>query len=553
MIASSDLLQAMPSLTELRLNRPQLELLHVRPHKCWLQWARATGKSTGGTAVIIVNNAIDMPGSTGMVLADTLTNMETKILPGIVNGFGLMGLVQGKHWVYNTKPPEHWGKPVVTPTSYKYRFSFINGTQVQIMATDTINNQGGNYDWAIVEEAKNHKKEDLDETLLAVRGNDHLWGGLSCHLSIYYISDMPEENNHWLFKIEQQSDEEAAGLCMMISSHISELYFSLSDDSISKIRKRQIVKDIAELEIKLNELRKNLTWVSKASTFDNIETLGIKPIINFRTSLSEAKFDRSVKNLKVIQPENSFYPLIQDETHGYDSRDFEWLNENGYRANSTGLPYEAFREIRTELPLFINFDYNWGFNCASIAQVINKEIKLIKGMHVDGNNKEHLKGLVLNICRYFTNHSNKTIYYFYDHTAKQGKTAAGGEMFKDTVVKTFQSQGWKVIAVYVGHTQGYQHRIDMWREICQGKREYTFSYSIYNTIEVITAVKMTEVKRGKDKDGLDYVFKDKSKEKIKGYPQVEATHYPDSLDGLAEGILQNKWKSGSSGTDIVTG
>lgn len=70
----------------------------------------------------------EMPGGAFAFVANTYSNLEDNIMPAVQKGWQLMGLIEGVHYVKDTRPPESWRRKCsVIVDDYKHVYSFWNG------------------------------------------------------------------------------------------------------------------------------------------------------------------------------------------------------------------------------------------------------------------------------------------------------------------------------------------------------------------------------------------------------------------------------------------
>ena len=175
----------------LHRNIPQMLVNAICARISVLLWARGTGKSEGGLAPWIMNNAKEMPGSVGAVGTDSYKHLRKQILPEFEKTWGKLGLKKNKDYWIDKFPPKHLGIPeAIRPISEPDNVVFWrNGSATKFFSFNfQALNQGDSIDYLGIEEGKlvNHKR--LLETFPAIRGNeDAAWAWKSCHKSIMKV------------------------------------------------------------------------------------------------------------------------------------------------------------------------------------------------------------------------------------------------------------------------------------------------------------------------------------------------------------------------------
>ena len=79
----------------------------------------------------------EMPGGAFAFVANTYSNLEDNIMPAVQKGWQLMGLIEGVHYVKDTRPPESWRRKCsVIVDDYKHVYSFWNGCVIFMGSLD---------------------------------------------------------------------------------------------------------------------------------------------------------------------------------------------------------------------------------------------------------------------------------------------------------------------------------------------------------------------------------------------------------------------------------
>ena len=98
---------------------------------------RGTAKSTVIQARRSARCVEEMPGGAFAFVANTYSNLENNIMPAVQKGWQLMGLIEGVHYVKDTRPPESWRRKCsVIVDDYKHVYSFWNGCVIFMGSLD---------------------------------------------------------------------------------------------------------------------------------------------------------------------------------------------------------------------------------------------------------------------------------------------------------------------------------------------------------------------------------------------------------------------------------
>lgn len=536
----------------IHFNRPQLRsILVAAPSEIFIA-GRGTGKTEG---VLAYKTAVcyrdTMPRSTGVILGTTYTQLLTRTLPALMAGWERIGYQKGVHYIVGKEPPDKWKKhwnwkgPYRQPLLFKNFISWWNGSGFHLVSQDVKGSGNGiTIDDISGDEAKFLNGEKFQTELLpANRGIVPAYAGNVYHHGITLTTDMPTgTSGRWLFDMAAACDHAAVKQILKLQAVKSQVRAS---NEFSARQKETLCREIEE-EIK--PLRKNLLYYHEASTIDNIHALGLDYIKDQMRRSTQLQFDTQILNIKNSLAENGFYPDFRENEHGYYSytnKDISQLEFDFSRVKEINCSNDS--DLDSKAPLHIAIDYNRRIHPIVVGQVINNEIRTLKGIHT--LYPEMLKPAVQKFCDYYSTHKTKMVYYWYDQTAV-GKMDESTKA--DDVILILRKNGWKVIEMYTGKNPLHDDKYYMWGHLLQesGKYGYKFLINRENCKDLITSIHLAGTIQGKN--GFE---KDKRPERDEKFPAQEATHYSDALDmwvyGILESELSNKFIR-ISGTSIVT-
>ena len=320
---------------------------------------------------------------------------------------------------------------------------------------------------------------------------------------------------------------------------------------------------------RINELRCNCFYFVRASSLDNIDILGEDYIRQMRLSLPPLVFAVSILNLKNVRPSDGFYfNLDIENVHGYIVDECPAIEQSITIKKSTtvtgGTAYqgeyetpdfqmlEGIRDCRLDgdivdsEPLHIACDYNNLINWVCVGQMYRRDgqecINLINSMFVkDGG---MIQDLMREFNRYYIPHKqkNKTVYYYYDHTAKfKIYSVAGSVDIKDTVIGELEKYGWDVQPIDCGQTWEHEAR---YKDINEALGGYSYPGVRINREQneaLIMALEMAGVEMGyrgfrKSKQG------EKLSVEAEGATPAELrTDATDAFDNLIIGIRHYRY------------
>lgn len=523
-------------------NLPQIRSSLVQANITVNIWGRGTGKSRG-SGDFVKNNVHQMPRSKGAVMSNTYTEVLNKEVPQILNTLADFGLKEGIHFLIGKYAPTSWKwpKPHSYPPDPKHFVSFYNGSGFFMVSGDRSTSNGYNLDWGLVAEARLQNKNKVFDFVKTIRDNEHLYGHLSCHKSIMYVSDMPQDpSQRWLFDFEELMKPKDIDIIMAAAIKQNECYLSMqSARGEKKKRYEQLYADYTEL---LNIKRKQAVYYNVASTLDNVHVLGLDVLKSWKKQLSDVEFQTSVLSQKILNVENSFYPNLSWITHGYTAEDYgviDGLTEKAHLHTYTrNCRWDA--DVDKSMPLEIGMDYNAAINCLATGQLHGNTIKLLSSMHVE--KPKYLKDLVNDWCDYYEPHPTKDVFYHYDHTAT-ADNATGAPPFYQEVVDVLIERGWNVIQNSFGQAMKHHQRYYLWQAILIGDdpKYPTFSFNQTNALSAYksmaaapTKVSPTGIKKHKGSERPD-----------SGIAPIDATHMSEAVDCLVNGMYNNIQRSSS--------
>ena len=476
---------------------------------------RATGKTEGITATWLYYNIIAMPRSCGGLIVPKYEGAE-KILAGIYKGWEKLGWIEGIHYVIGKRPPAHWKQRAFNAprADFKNYISFYNGSGLYILSAKSQHN-GANLDYLCCEEARLVPEAFYREIDLTVRGNEDVFGNLSCHGSRLWVTDQPRRpSERWVFNMQSKvSDPELIKGIRMANACLQQLMLEHRKEGISKTKLLEIERYIAKFKTQLNQLRMGTVYYHFASTLDNIGALGIRTIMNFTRTIKPRDFKISVLNKEVNQIEGGFYPALNPQVHGY------------YFDN----------DADTNRAIDIACDYNHSISCLVAGQSFGDEYRVINALNTKP--PQSLRGVVKAFCQFYKGHKKKVVNYYYDHTALQGKNAVSDIAFFEQVITAFQQEGWIIVPHYIGAATTYDTRYYLFLDLLTEQNPLLpkFRYNLRNCEDLQISMQRAEASTSNNK-----TIKVKKDEKDKSLDQAHTTHNSEALDTLITGIFAER-------------
>lgn len=491
--------------TELSLNSPQAIIHLVNANKTYALWGRATGKSNGGLGPRTIHLMNAMPRSQIGFVAPSYKMAFGQILNNVA-GFwqNEMQLVEGENYVVGKKPPGEWIKPLIPVMDPKYVISFDNGSVMPVLSLEAEGTGNSfNLQALVGDEAKFFNEKKLkNEVIRAIRGCNAEFGHLAEFQSQWYFTDKYDGNIEWILDKRKKMDPALIRAVIRLQLEVNEMYAKPSRDE----------KKIASFEKILQNVRKDLVFVSEASAEENRVILGDKYFENQKADSSIIEYDVAILNNDPDVVENSFYPGLKD-THFYSTQ----------------------VDIDPSKPLIMAADYQWRISPIGIAQYgILPGATAISLNFVYSCYELHPKGLIDAIdtfCYRFRNHPTKVIYYLFDKTATNKNPTS--KPYYETVIERLQSNGWAVAPENMGepplHTEKFK---SITKHLDGAKDLIPIKINKIRNEHMIISIKRTPAINYNGKTA-----KDKSSEKNLSIPAVKSTHFSDVFDMILYGCL----------------
>lgn len=317
---------------------------------------------------------------------------------------------------------------------------------------------------------------------------------------------------------------------------------------------------------RIQQLRASAFYCWRASTLDNADIVTFEYIAQMYRELPSGVFGTSILNLRKRKANDGFYTNLDIENiHGYIPDDAPCIDKSVTIQTATQIKsgakyteqYEAYDfnrlarvddctqdgDVVDALPLHIAFDYNDKANFMVTGQMYKRDgvecLNVLGSMYVQYERKLH--ALIEDWNRYYSPHKNRnrTVYYYYDSTAKfRGYAIEGNLDFKDTIIGLLKKYQWDVVGVDMGHPMFHTEKWKIINEALGGFSSPGIRINRINNEALILAMEQAEIKisyTGTSKT----IKKDKSKEKqaeTEENPIETRTDITDAFDSLFIGV-----------------
>lgn len=515
-------------------NNPQLLTQLIGANTSVIVAGRRTGKTDSIAAPFALRNMQRMPGSTGGVVVPTFKHGLTNTLPGLLAAWKRWGFLNGLHYVVGRRPPKSFKQPIIEPNDYEHVISFYNGSCAVIISQDRPGSSNSlTLSWLLVDEAKFIDYQKLkDETLPANGGIKSHFGCHSFNHSMMVLSDMPQtQKGSWFLHYRDKMDTD---LIRTIEGTVFEIW--RTKQRVRSLNGRgeavppYLKGYLRRLDRNLNQLRSVAVYYREYSSIENLQLLGENYIKQMKRDLTPLTFQTSILCQRIGIAKDGFYSSMR-EGHKYDASEFAQLDE--YYQNTivspNGMPVKidsrSDADVQPDRPICIGMDYNANINWIVAGQPDGRRLNIIKSFYVKFERK--IPALVEDFCRYYAEHRNKTVVFYYDATALGSNYAVNEQDFRWVVVHEFERHGWQVEPVYIGNPMRHDEKYLLINQGFAGKQRLMPFFNRQNNDDLILAIQAASVSRGRN--GFR---KDKGGEKLAESEENLLEHRTDGTDAF---------------------
>ena len=509
-------------------NKPQRLTQLIGANTTVIVAGRRTGKTDSIAAPFVLRNMQRMPGSTGGIVVPTFKHGLTNTIPGLLAAWKRWGFIEGIHYVVGRKPPKSFKLPIIDPKDYEHVISFYNGSVAVIISQDRPGSSNSlTLSWLLVDEAKFIDYAKLkDETLPANGGIKSYFGKHSCNHSIMILSDMPQtQKGSWFLHYRDKMDVE---LIKTIEATVYEIWRTKERIRALNARGEQVPPYLKgylrRLDRDLNKMRSVAVYYREYSSIENLQLLGENYIKQMKRDLTPLTFQTSILCQRIGIAKDGFYSSMR-EGHKYDANDNQYLDTLGYDYDFSTLDARADKDVDPDAPICIGMDYNANINWIVAGQPRDRRLNVIKSFYVKFERK--IPALVDDFCRYYAEHRNKTVVYYYDATALGSNYAVNDQDFHYNVVKEFERHGWRIESVYLGNPMHHDEKYLLINNAFAGKQRLMPFINRSNNEDLILAIQSAGVSNGRN--GFR---KDKSGEKLAESEEDLLEHRTDGTDAF---------------------
>lgn len=484
------------------LNRMQLQYSMTAARDSIVVAGRGTGKGVLH-AIASLRNAQAMPGSTTAIVAPNAKRAKTNTLPSMLTHLEAWGYHRGIHWEIGKKPPEKlgWAKPLIQPDNWEDVLSFYTGAIGQIISQNRSGTSNSkSFDFLDIDEAKFIDFEQLkDETFQANRGQVREFGDCPWHHGMLVTSDMPvTRRGSWFLRYEQEADEELISVLqsLVVMRMDYKKRLAAGEGNASYIK-----TTIQELDAEIRELRRHALFFGKYSSLTNVDVLGLDYILQMKRDLPPLVFQTSILCIPVEILQDGFYSSMKPG-HRYTPEDTHFISSLEYGEVAPVPDCRMDGDLDPGLPLCIAFDYNTNINWLVVGQADEslRRLNVVKSFFVKYERK--LPELCADFSDYYRHRSNRTVVYYYDHTALGGNYAVNNQDFAWVVTHELTKRGWNVVEKYIGRAMGHLDKYLLINRGFAGQARLMPFFNEPNNDDLLVSIQLAGTYNGKkDKRG----------------------------------------------------
>lgn len=509
-------------------------------------WGRGVGKSTiMGWQMHLINRT--MPRSCWVLQGASFQQILTRTLPGTIDFLVKIGYKKDVDFFINTFPFRDYALPFNSPLKPDHCLFLVNhklktSVAFTFFSQDRSSSRGPSRDGIMCDESLLLDIDKFNEEAKATnRGNDEYFGKHPMHHGIYHFSSMPKGHS-FLTAGAKYYDEIGLAKNWQLRKQQVEL-------ELEFVRNRSI-KDRIELYAEIYNVTSKIRfkphkgqYYSEYSAFANLANLKPRYFDDLYSDNSELLFRIEVLNERITQIEDSFYPSLSREIHGYKGDyDYSFLDNLEISENISDKEMDSRQDLDciSDKPLLLGLDFGTAINWFIIAQESRTEIgqlhiKFIKNIFLKSPNS--IDDVAREFCRYYRHHEKKLVYLYPDGEGNQRRPNTKGQLsYVDQIERILRDEGWTVVVDKIAkYNPANNETYILWdRMLSQKNTRYPkISINLINCKELIYSMEQTPA----IDSGTNQIKKDKRSEKKLKHNREEATDPGDAADQ----IIRNRY------------
>ena len=497
-----------------------------------------------------------MPGAPVAIVANTYANLIDNIMPAVQNGWRLLGLIEGVHYIKGRRPPEEWRRRCsVIVDDYRHVYSFWNGSVIFLGSLDNPSLLAGkSVAHLLFDEAKFASPVKAARVMPILRGDAIRYG--SCHLygGVTVTTDMPdvtEGEYDWFFRYASEMDPERIEVIVQAAEARNDSLLALYREQ------RKTPPDsgkLSRLEKKLDywdrglaKLRKGQTLFANISSFANIDILTLDYARRMlQGGLELHEFHKSIMGMRPGVRRDARFYVNFGEIHKY---------HDGTRSGEAAFSCRELRRLDLDMPLEGGMDFGNMLSLV-IAQRRGEDYCIHKNFYTLP--PDSYRQLADQFLEFFADHRTKVLHLYYDRAGNNMRAQREDQAskIKDAIERDARGDrsGWTVRLMSRNQKTIYQEEEYFFMQEILGEinpRLPKVRVDALGCVEMISSIELakSEVKFRGDRR---VVAKVKKSEKLalRKLPKL-STNFSDAFKYL---LMRSPWleaakaRGGSSGS-----
>lgn len=430
----------------------------VGARKTFIELGRGAAKTTDIQCERLIDIMYDMPGAPAVWVADTFTNLESNVLPAVLEGLARKGLKEGVHFVVEKKPPTftdkekeklpewlrpHFWKPFNQLVSYKRTIIFYTGLNIRFGSLDRPSTlAGGSYVFVFGDEGKYLRPDRIANLLKAVRGYFVEFGHSNFYRGQCFTSDVADPSHigeyDWMKNEARNMNVDAVLLVIKVglvwtealqeAAAAEDTYLRTHDpaDALAYRRKMAIAEKWRQrLEIARRQPGAD-TFYFRASSYVNADILTADWFADaFAAGLPDT--NTAILSMRsTVASGNRFYAALC-ERHFY----FDGIDEAAYDAvpmrGEPDCSVLRYLDAERELRLGVDFGNMCSMCCAQLSTVNGRPLlRVLKFIYTLA--PEYIDELGAKFRRFFAPMRCRVVKLFYDRAGNAYKKVGADQV-----------------------------------------------------------------------------------------------------------------------------